>query len=92
MLDTTFANIPGFHRAYPDTYPGGDHPAQMGATATNSLGYVFGQSGMDAAYRIECTFAHTGSSLTLDFQALGLQAVLEEESWGIDNVNVSVQP
>ena len=86
LLDTTFANIPGFRQAY----PGGDHPARTGATAVNSLGYVFGDAVMDTIYRVERTFAHSGRSLALDFQALGLQ-IPEDESWGIDNITVTVQ-
>ncbi|MBI3957947.1 MAG: hypothetical protein HY328_03980 [Chloroflexi bacterium] len=91
LLDTTFANIPGFPQAYPDGYPGGSHPAQTGAVAANSLGYVFGNAVMDATYHVERTFAHTGRSLTLDFQAFGLQTP-EDESWGLDDVTVTVDP
>lgn len=35
------------------------------------------------------TFAHSSSTLTLDFRAIGLQE-LADESWGIDNVTVDI--
>ena len=90
LLDTTFANILEFPQAYPGNFPGGDHPAQTGAAAANSLGYIFAAWPMDAVYHIERTFAHSGGSLTLDFAALGLQ-IISDESWGLDNVTVTVQ-
>ena len=90
LLDTTFANIPDFRQAYPDNVPGGDNPAQTGAVAANSLGYIFAAWPMDAVYHIERTFAHSAASLALDFTALGLQG-LSDESWGLDNVTVTVQ-
>lgn len=88
VIDTTFANIPGFPQSYPDNYPA-DHPTQTGAVALNSLGYRFNENVLDATYRVERTFAHTGGNLILEFTGLRLQG-LHDESWGLDNVTVTV--
>jgi ankyrin repeat protein len=99
LLQTTFANFcavlsPRIRlQAYPGEYAGDHYPLQTGAMETNSLGYTFPVAGkmvpMDAVYRLNYTFAHTGKLLFLDFAARGLQE-LSDESWGIDNVQVSV--
>jgi len=86
LLHTTFSNVmlPLFSQAYPDAYPGGDHPVCTGATENNTLGYT-----LDAVYQLSFTFSHSASSLALNFSASGLEG-LENESWGLDNVEVSV--
>lgn len=82
LFRTTFAACDGDNRqAYPDGYPGGDHPARSGASLTNSL------SGCDVTYRLQFEIAHTDSSVAIEFYGEGLQAVADE-SWGIDNVAV----
>lgn len=90
LMDTNFANIPDFHQSYPDGFGAGSHQAGTGAKALNTLGYRFADGPMDAIYTIERSFAHNASSLSLDFAAIGLQ-ILEDESWGIDNLTVIVE-
>jgi hypothetical protein len=92
LLHTTFSNWTGNSdapQAYPGLYPGGSYPAQTGASAVNSLCYTYGPFDMSAVYHLEYTFAHTDDALVLDFAAMGLQAITDE-SWGLDNVQVSV--
>lgn len=100
LIDTTFSNkditaFPTVLEAMPQAYPdgaGGSHPAWTGASETQALGYSFTSStgsyqGMDSVYRITRVIEHDGSTLALDFSALGLQG-LADESWGIDNIVV----
>jgi len=92
LLHTTFTNADpsGTERqAYPGTYPGGEHPGRTGAAETNTLGFTFRGTPWDSVYRLISTFPHSASSLVLNFSGSGLQGVLDE-SWGIDNVEVSV--
>jgi len=91
FLYTTFSNWADQNQAYPDGYPGGDYPAQSGVTAAGSLGYQFDQWQQDAVYRIDLVANHTGDSLELEFFAEGLQ-LLVDESWGLDNIEVSILP
>ena len=85
LLDATFSNWAQFTQNYPSL----DSPAQSGAVAVNTLGYIYRDWQKDATYRIHLSFDHSNPMLVLDFVALGLQA-LEDESWGIDNVSVIV--
>ncbi|MFZ6026726.1 MAG: cadherin domain-containing protein [Chloroflexota bacterium] len=89
LLHTTFSNWPDATQAYPGNLPSAGHPAWTGAAEIDSLGYVWGTSVKDAVYHLTFTFAHTGSTLQLDFSALGLQDIADE-SWGIDNVRITV--
>lgn len=93
LLYTTFSNWPslGFTQAYPADYPAGDYPAQTGAAAVNTLGYTFGGMPMDATYHLEFTLPHTDSTFESGFSATGLQ-IGEDESWGLDNVTVTLEP
>jgi len=107
VLGTTFSNITTIvykpecdrpvtetseNQAYPDIYPGGDHPAQYGADEVNTLGYEYGNvcvisQPMDSVYHIKRAFPHKETSLTLEFVAEGLSTI-DDESWGLDNVEV----
>lgn len=104
LLDTTFSNkntlrwpnVTPMKQAYSTSNPNGDFPAMTGAAEAHSLGYNFSSStgnyqSMDSVYRITRTFAHSGSMLSLSFAGSGLQA-LSDESWGLDNVVVTVPP
>lgn len=100
LLDTTFSthtpepNPPSQTQSYPDSFPGGDNPADTGAAEVNTLGYSHPtqpQIPMDAVYHLTFTFEHTDSSVALDFSAFGLQTITDE-SWGLDNVKVSCAP
>lgn len=103
LLSTSFSNQPlaspgaannvqafGGQGASPGSYA-----AFAGASEINTLGYQFyrGSYGrheaMDSVYRLEFIIPHTADSSTLSFRGFGLQG-LGDESWGIDNVTVSL--
>ena len=88
-LQTTFSNWSFFTQAYPDEYPGGINPNQTGAVAVNALGYYYQGTPLDATYHVSFTIDHIGTTLELEFFADGLQA-LDDESWGLDNVEVVI--
>jgi ankyrin repeat protein len=99
LLRTTFNNPISFDRqrcttqAYPGEYAGDFNPPRTGAVEVDTLGYTIPFNGanvpLDATYEISYTFAHQGGDLAFDFAAQGLEA-LDNESWGIANVQVSV--
>lgn len=97
-FQSTFSNNwpfgPQFNQAFPDVYPGGVFPTQAGAVEKQTLGYIFdanpvGNVPMDAVYHLNFTFQHSDPALSLFFQAQNLTS-LADESWGLDNVRVSV--
>lgn len=101
LLQTTFGNPNAdFYsgQAYPDAYPGGQNPGLAGAKESNTLGYRFGRSinnffqgyPLDSVYRLDFSFLHTDNSLQLNFSA-SLTEGIGDESWGLDNVKVSVE-
>lgn len=102
LLSTTFSNITpqiaaavgnfpeGFFQAFPDAYPGGNHPYQTGAVAVNALGFFINQFPDDSIYHLTYTFPSTTSSLQFNFTSAQTQPVTDE-SWGLNNVVVSVQ-
>lgn len=102
---TTFSNVNGGEagsdlvlgalQSFPDPFPTlpGSAPFS-GSLEHGTLGYDFfggGPGDDDSVYRITLTFAHTGSDLQLSFFGVGLQD-LQDESWGLDNVQVSAVP
>ncbi|MBP7050944.1 MAG: leucine-rich repeat domain-containing protein [Phycisphaerae bacterium] len=103
MICTTFDNhhLPEFdpgsptsaHRqSYPGEYPGGNFAPQTGAKEANVLGYICGwtvPTTADAVYELESMLPHWDSSLRVDFDASGLEA-MENESWGLDNVRIEL--
>jgi hypothetical protein len=86
LLHTTFANGGGNKQNYPDNIGGKIHAAESGSVRKIKLGY-----GMDASYPISYAISHTGSSFSITFQASGLFS-LPDESWGLDNVVISILP
>jgi hypothetical protein len=56
-----------------------------GATATNTLGYMWGTTPLDATYHYDLTFRHSAPLLSFHFRG----ANLTDEQWGIDNVRVT---
>ena len=86
LLHTTFSK--GERQAYPSSYPDGDYAPRTWAAEKNMLGYSFYG---DAVYNLSFTFPHSANSLVIDFSASGLQT-LSDESWGLDNVKVSLIP
>ncbi|MDA7680630.1 LamG domain-containing protein, partial [bacterium] len=90
LLQTTFLNQEVYNQ-FGQSFPDGFNPDSpsifdsfTGASEVQTLGY-----GIDAVYRVERTFSHTGASLVLEFTGIGLQGP-GDESWGLDNVSVSV--
>ena len=79
---------------YNAVMPAGVYNPMTGASECYSLGYTFSDlivtnEAMDSVYELSFTFAHTDSSILLNFGANGLQS-LADESWGLDNVRVEV--
>ncbi len=81
---TTFADSPGTFQAYPGAYPNGAYAGQTGATEVGALGYT-----ADSVYHIVSTFEHSSDALALSFAGVGLEG-LADESWGLDNVAVTL--
>ncbi len=92
LLEATFSNGNPAGQSFG---PAANNPAYTGAAESYSLGYVFddGILGisqvMDSVYRFSFNFAHGDSLLAFDFSGIGLQG-LGDESWGLDNVRVSL--
>jgi hypothetical protein len=81
---------------YNAAYPAGTYNPMTGASECYSLGYTFTDpivtdESMDSVYSFSFMFAHNASDLVLNFSANGLQG-LNDESWGLDNVQVAVAP
>jgi hypothetical protein len=103
VLTTSFSNIYGpdgtpahatYPQAYPDLYPGGSHLPRTGAVEVNTLGYQWNDPGiyvgpMDSVYRLLLAVPHSADTVAFAFNGSPNQAILDE-SWGIDNVQVSV--
>jgi hypothetical protein len=106
LFDETFSNGNPMGQSYtgpgtPEHCAGHTDPvgpayaAFSGAAECYSLGYFFNDipngtnEAMDSVYNFVFNVAHTGDSLDLAFAALGLQS-LADESWGLDDVRVSV--
>lgn len=99
LLRTTFSNDHPVTSAAGQAYPGPDpsYPPRTGAAEVNTLGYTIadqfipGPIPMDAVYRLQAHFPHTAGSVTLTFSSSLAQGLLDE-SWGLDNVAVSITP
>jgi hypothetical protein len=99
LLDTTFSNGNPAGQAFaPSPFssgctgynlslPSGTYNPLTGASECYSLGYTFNNEAMDSVYNLSFVIPHSASSLTFNFQGLGLQS-LADESWGLDNVRV----
>ena len=90
LLDTTFANADFFTQSYPNAYGAGDNPAYSGSCEQDTLGFspdVFG----DSVYTLSFTFAHSDSDIVFTFSGSNLEGV-DNESWGIDNIEVTAVP
>lgn len=92
LLEATFSNGNPAGQTFG---PAANNPAYTGAAESYSLGYVFNDGilgisqVMDSVYRFSFNFTHGDSLLAFDFSGIGLQG-LEDESWGLDNVRVSL--
>jgi RHS repeat-associated protein len=96
LLYTTFGSgYPnGLPQAYPNNYnpnnPNANlNPSGTGAVETNTLGYYLKDPWGDAVYNLSFTFEHDSSSLALDFIG-GTDESINNESWGLDDVEISV--
>jgi len=87
LVRTTFTNLSNGSQAYPDPFGAGSYDRWTGALEYDTLGYP----AFDSVYRFSLTFAHTGDQLVLSFGAT-LTEPVADESWGLDNVHVSVNP
>ncbi len=99
VLNTTFTNVAGYNQSYPNLTSAGNFARQTGADNVdaaaggtlpngfygNSL-YKFG-GGLNPNF----TAIATSSTMTFSFSGVGLQGI-GDESWAIDNVNVSAAP
>ena len=98
LLRTTFNNcqrVGSDEQAYPDNYPSPPHPCWTGAAAHESLGYSYqfktrGTVPMDAVYRIQAVVPHSGLNVGLQFAAIYNDKLIENQSWGIDNLEVQL--
>ena len=97
-------NEPGYPRfqSYPSNYDPANpvnNPARQGASETaNSLGYTFffwpinETKAFDSVYSLSFTFDHSDSFIKLNFSTPSLKSGIGDESWGLDNLDVSVKP
>lgn len=99
-LDTTFSvSYTGspYTQSFPMNYgkPGASYYHRSGSIENNTLGYQWAQDGVtydvDSVFRVTMELPHSGSELKLFWAAAGLQGI-GDESWGLDNVSVSVIP
>jgi Ca2+-binding RTX toxin-like protein len=87
LLDTAFANViccpAPFEQAFPDNYPANNPPKTDAAFFDPP-----GDPGT-SVYQFSYTIPHGDSNLQVAFTGSGLQSLVDE-SWGIDNVKVTV--
>lgn len=94
LLEETFSNGNPAGQSFG---PQAINPYHTGASETYSLGYVFydgiqqNEQVMDSVYHLSFLFAHQADQASFNFSGYGLQS-LDDESWGLDNVRVSVVP
>jgi hypothetical protein len=89
LLETTFSNNPKLDsdRSFQD-YPAPNSRPQSGAVAVQKLGYRFFG---DSTYHLEFSFPHAAGTLTLEFAGDLFEGKgTADESWGLDDVRVSV--
>jgi hypothetical protein len=100
VLHASFSNVPWHispnnRQSYPGRYPGPNNAAQTGAAETSTLGYMALFQGIqrrvDAVYRLNAVVPHTGPAVALAFTGSTTEGT-SDESWGIDNVDVWMNP
>jgi hypothetical protein len=95
LFQASFSNGHPAGQSYGGSGLSGVFPSFTGASEAYSLGYWFDDGirgtheAMDAVYHLDILFAHDDSNIGLLFQGLGLQGI-EDESWGLDNVSLSL--
>ena len=93
LIHTTFTNVEQFRQKFACKSGEETTPACMeagasgpfGAAAINTLGF-----GLESIHKIKRTFAHDRSFLWLTFFG-ELKELINDESWGLDNVRIEVQ-
>jgi hypothetical protein len=99
LLETTFSNVPSgdYNQAFPNGGTGLDFARATGSFNIGQLGYTpnSGNSYGDTTYRLAFLVPHTADTATLSFGASGLltepgTTMDDDESWGFDNLAVSV--
>lgn len=91
LLSSTFSNFDGFVQSYPGSFGAAEVPGLTGAAERNTLGYTYGNEPRDAVYQLSYTFPHASNSLVLRI-AHPTGEPIANESWGIDNVEVTAIP
>ncbi len=91
VLNTTFSNHTSQLQAYPDSLASGlTHAPRTGAAESDTLGYSFNAIPIiDTVYHFSFTLPHSDTSFNAVFLGT-LNQGLTDESWGLDNVTVSV--
>jgi hypothetical protein len=92
LMDQTFSNTDGDTQSYPSA----GSPARAAADPdyasidndTDASSCCCSAPASDAVYNLSYTFPHAGSSVDLDFEAVGIE---DQEGWGIGDVQVSVE-
>jgi RHS repeat-associated protein len=89
LLFTSFDNAGRNNQIYPGQIVDGVSPTyrnyKEGAAESNTLGYSYYG---DAVYDINISFAHSGTSLKLNFAGAGTTNLNDIESWGLDDVKL----
>ena len=88
LFYSSFTNIGphyAFPQSYPDTYPSAEHAAETGADEVKTLGYWYG----DSVYHLSFEILHTADSISLEFTGIFDEHNIPDESWGVDNVEVT---
>jgi Ca2+-binding RTX toxin-like protein len=88
LLDTTFSNqeLIDYAQNYPNISGFEVYPAGSGAKEIDTLGYTYTGN---SVYHISLDFYSSSPLISLDFAGVGLQGI-GDESWGLDNVSISV--
>jgi RHS repeat-associated protein len=87
ILYTAFGNY--WNQVYPNQIKPGEEPiigeTKTGASEVDTLGYY-----PSAVYNLSYTFAHSAELLKFNFSGEGTTSFYDSESWGIDNVKVTM--
>ncbi len=83
-------------QSFPDNYGTGSYPGLTGAEAADVKWLPKSKEtwGGNAVYTVEFTFPHTARDLRIDFRSalIDSQPTIDNESWGLGNVEVAVLP
>ena len=91
LMSTTFCGW-GYsgnnEQAYPDDYPNAVYPAWTGVAARNVVDIQDSEPPKNGMYKIEVLFPHTDDQVVLDFAGAYVDPPVEQQEWGIGNVEV----